>query len=140
MKKVPDIKAVLIDPFQCEIYPVMLRKDCASDVAEFLDCEMIQTVDLGVVVHDTQHVAWVDEEGLLRTPFTYPHWMMQGVNNNQGMAGYGLITGMDENGSMANCLISLASIVQGLHWEHWRTRINIDNVIPQMLRLYKIAI
>jgi hypothetical protein len=140
MKDHPLIKAVVIDPFQCEIFPVQLRKDCASDVAELIDCEMIETVDLGIIIHGTQHVAWVDEEGLLRTPYVWPKWAMQGVNNDLGIPGYGLITGMDENGSMVNSLVSMASIAQALAFEHWRARIDADSVIPRMMRLYKIAI
>ena len=140
MKDHPLVKAIVIDPFICEIFPVQIRQDCASDVAQLLDCEMLQTVDLEMNVHGSQHVAWVDEEGLLRSPFVYPRWLFKGSNGDQSVAGYGLITGMDENGSMGNCLISPASIVQALQFEHWRSRIDVDSVIPQMLRLYKIAV
>lgn len=140
MKDHPLVKAIVIDPFICELFPVQVRQDCASDVAELLDCETLETVDLGMNINGSQHIAWIDEEGLLRLPFVYPRWVFKGANGDQPIAGYGLITGMDEHGAMGNCLISMASMVQGLQFEHWRSRIDVDSVIPKMMRLYKIAI
>jgi hypothetical protein len=132
------LKALIIDPFQCEIYPITLRKDCVSDLAALLDCEMLEVVNLGMVSHDIQHVAWIDEEGLLRQPFVYPKWALTNVHDGHGMAGYGVITGMDAYGAMANCFLNIANIVHLLGFEHWRSRISIDDVIPQMLRVYKV--
>lgn len=140
MKPTPEIKCLLIDPFQCEIYPVHVRKECISDIKELLDCEAIDAVNLDMVVHGIQHVIWVDDEGLLREPFIYPKFVIHGANGDHGMAGYGLITGMDEQGVTTNCMVSIPVLAQVLGFEQWRSRIPIDNVIDKMLRLYKLAI
>lgn len=139
MKPTPEIKCLLIDPFQCEIYPVRVRKECISDIKELIDCESVDAVNLNMEAHGIAHVAWVDDEGLLREPFIYPRFMIHPANGGHGMAGYGLITGMDEHGVTCDCFLSIPMIVQVLGFEQWRSRIKIDDVIDKMLRLYKLA-
>lgn len=137
MKPDLEIKAVLIDPFQCEIYPVAVRRDCASDLHALLDCETVQAININLPVNKIEHFVWVDDEGLLRQPFAYPQFILQSIGH--GLTGYGLITGVNEHGSMVDCQISIPVLVQVLGFEQWRTRIRVDDVIPQMLRLYKLA-
>lgn len=142
MKTAPEIKAVkglLIDPFQLELYPVMLRRDNAADVAELLDCDMIQAINLGVNALGTEHIVWVDDAGLLREPFVYPHFVIKSASGGQPMAGYGLVTGIDNHGSMTECRIPPEAVAQILMFEPWRKRIKLDDVIPQMMRVYKLV-
>jgi hypothetical protein len=139
MKTPNHIKAFLIDPFQHEIYPVSVE-NAPGAVAEILDCELIQAVGLGIMTaNGVDHVAWVDDEGLLRQPFVYPHFIIKTANGGQPMAGYGLVTGIRDNGETTNCQLAYADLAQLTGFEPWRSRISIDDVIPQMLRLYKLA-
>lgn len=138
MKSAARIKSILIDPFQMELYPVSVRPDSAQDVAKLLDCEMIQAIRLSGYVNGTEHVVWIDESGLLREPFVYPCFALPNANNGQPMAGYGLITGISDQGQMLNCQFGFNALIKVLGYEPWRARISIDNVIPQMLRVYTL--
>lgn len=140
MKSAPEIKCILIDPFQCEVYPVKIRKDCASDMVKLLDCENLEAVNANIVHLGVQHVIWIDEEGLLRQPFVYPKFAIRPANGGHGIAGYGLITGMNEHGATCDCMLPMHAVVEVLGFEQWRARIKVDDVIDQMLRLYKLAL
>jgi len=139
MKQPPKVKALLIDPFQMEILPVTLTQDSSREAATLLDCDSVQAVALGITARDRQHLAWVDEQGLLREPFVYPHWVCAHANGGHPMAGYGLITGISPEGKMLDCQIPMEILVPQIGFEPWRSRISIDHVIPQMLRVYTLA-
>jgi len=139
MKNASQIKAILIDPFQLEIYPIRVDRNDRLSLGLLLDCEFVQMTSLNVMAHGVAHVAWVDEEGLLRQPFVYPYWVMESANGGHPLAGYGIITGLDDQGAMLDCAIPLERLAHALMFEPWRTRIAIDNVIPQMMRVYKLA-
>src|SRR6267142_4311206 len=132
MKTGPKIKAILIDPFQMELYPVQVERDNPVESAKLLDCENVQAVNLGLVARGADHYGWVDEEGLLRTPFVYPHFVIPTANGGHPLAGYGLVTGMTKDGQMLDCDIPITVLAGVLSFEKWRGRISIDNVIPQM--------
>ena len=140
MKNSPQVQihAIIIDPFQHEIYPVMVTRDSHKDIAQLLDCEFIQAVDLGISDRGTALYAWIDKEGFSRQPLVYPHWVVKSANGGEPMAGYGLVTGLNEC-SMVDCTIPLVALGQVLMFEPWRKRIPLDNVIPQMMRVYELA-
>ena len=130
----------MIDPFQHELHPVTVdRNISASEMAVLLDCRSIESVNLNMVGNGVHHYAWADEQGLLREPFVYPSWMIPSANGGQGIAGYGLVFGMDLHGEMIHCQLPLEAIAHVIGFERWRARIKIDDVIPQMMRIYELG-
>jgi hypothetical protein len=133
----PKIPAILVDPFQGVLYPLLVKPEAAA-IAELLDCDWIQGVNIPEF-GGIQHIGWVDEEGLLRQPFVYPRWTMPEVNGGHPLAGYGLITGASARGDTIGCMIPIDALSKLISFELWRTRIPIDDVIPQMMRVYDLS-
>jgi hypothetical protein len=149
MKTTPLVKSILIDPFKMELYPIQFSPGQPQDYLALLDASAIQGVRLEIIsANGTEHVAWVDSQGLDRQPFSYPHWTIKAFND-RGVAGYGLVTGINESpglfsqlgnqANMCDCQIPLDALAHVIGWEPWGRRISIDNVIPQMMRIYQIG-
>ena len=77
-----------------------------------LDVEMIEAVPLGGIAQN--HLMYVDEEGLLKSPQTW--FKLEGVGQ-EIFAGNGLILGIDyEEGEERDCTIDLMSVKIRTHF------------------------
>lgn len=123
------IRALLIDPFKCECFPLLVDWADQADIHKLLDCELIHSIRC----HDD--LLWVDESGLLREPFVYPQFKIRGVNGDCPLTGYGLITGGWTYKHVTGCSVFTTSL-SIIFEEHWPRRINPDQCIDQLLRLY----
>lgn len=132
------ITAILIDPFQEALHLVGLPRDTKAQLREMyklMDCETVQAVPLSIPKHP-RHFLWCDESGLLRTPWVYPNFVCTAYSDQYPIAGYGLVTGMSDAGSIADSSISLPDLGKLIHFEPWKNRIATDSVIDQLLRIY----
>lgn len=128
------INAILVDPFQGELYPLNIQPEPA-ELKKLLDCHWLEAVRLPEL-HGARHCAWIDESGLLREPFVYPRWFILPFWE---LAGYGLITCLDQAGEITSCRISITALHHLIRFEDWRRRIPLDDCIPQMMRIYDLA-
>lgn len=131
-RPVNHIRAVLIDPFKCDAFNLVVDWEDQADIHKLLDCDLIQSVPM-----DSKRILWVDESGLLREPFVYPQFKILGVNADCPLTGYGLVTGL-KGGNISDYIpASNNGIAYGVVWEeHWTRRINPDECIDQLLRIY----
>ena len=84
------LRAILIDPFKEKIrvaHPPL--DDYMSEIKEWMEVRCIDIVTL-----DDRNMMIVDDEGLLKNPNRYFHW----VPNNYNYAGRAVIVGYDEDG------------------------------------------
>jgi hypothetical protein len=126
------VRALLIDPFKCAVFPLVVNWADQADIHHLLDCDLIQSVYMA-----TPDLLWIDESGLLREPFIYPQFIIKGVNGAHPLTGYGLVTGFygREPDMVTDCVVRFESLP--IIWEeHWPRRINPDQCIDQLLRVY----
>jgi hypothetical protein len=101
-----------------------------ADIHKLLDADLIRCAPVA-----GDHLIWVDESALLREPFVYPQFKIPGANGNCPLTGYGLLTGGWTYRHVADCSVFTTALP--IIWEaHWPRRINPDQCIDQLLRLY----
>lgn len=122
------VSARLIDPFKCEVFPIVVDWEDQADIHKLLDADLLQSLPMNGF-----NILWVDECGLLREPFIYPQFKIPGVNGNCPLTGYGLVTGC-RNAKVTNYVMGMDTCV--IWEEHWPRRINPDQCIDQLLRVY----
>ena len=88
------LRAILIDPFKEKIrvaYPPL--DDYMSEIKKWMEVSCIDIVTL-----DDSNMMIIDDNGLLKNPNRYFHW----VPNNYNYAGRAVIVGYNEDGETTN--------------------------------------
>jgi hypothetical protein len=134
----PDVKlvrAIVIDPFKCELVPLIVNWADQRYIHNLLDCDLVQQLMFGGALRGVRVAIYVDECALIREPFVYPQFKVASVNGEHPITGYGLVVGWFEG--VVDCPTSVAAIAGTITWEHhWQRRINPDLCIDQVLRVY----
>lgn len=112
------IKALLIDPFQQMLFELDSFPPDLAHVHWILDCESAEALALD---RERTHYLWVDESGLIRTPFVFPNFTFRRYADGiYPLAGYGLITGSD-GPELTDYSIEPDQIRREIRFEVWQS-------------------
>jgi hypothetical protein len=128
----PEVKGLLIDPFKGCVVELLFKPNDIDWMHQILDCDMIEHVGMGA-----DHDLWCDENALAREPFVYPQFCFPDSNINDGcpIAGYALVTS-HRGADIDSCKIPPMELGRSIQFEPWQLRINPDDCINQLLRIY----
>lgn len=143
----PDVKlvrAIVIDPFKCELVPMVVDWADQRFIHNLLDCDLVQRHIFKAAAGFTSTAIYADECGLIREPFVFPQFKVFSVNGDHPITGYGLAVGWNgwqaggySQDEVTHMPISPGTFKDLVTWEHhWPRRINPDRCIDQVLRVY----
>jgi hypothetical protein len=134
----PDVKlvrAIVIDPFKCELVPLIVNWADQAYIHNLLDCDLVRRYVFKAPAGLTSTAIYVDECALIREPFVFPQFKVFSVNGDHPLTGYGLAVGWADE--VTHMPISVSTFTDLLTWEHhWQRRINPDLCIDPLLRVY----
>jgi hypothetical protein len=125
------LQSFLIDPFQKKVHPIEIENDI-TEWYKILQCDHFDHAVLGQYKGLPIDV-WVDDEGLLREP-NWPHWYWSGYQNE--LAGYGLINSSNQEGESISSNLDLVYCMMRAHFEPWENRLNPEDYLEQMTKIY----